>query len=41
MAEPEKAEDVGSAIVRVFEKYGVKATPLVVNIDMEGRVFQV
>jgi len=38
MAEPLRAEDVGNAIVRVFEKHGVKASPLVVNIDTEGRV---
>jgi homoserine kinase len=38
LAEPEKAESVGQAIVRVFEKYGVKASPLIVNIDTEGRV---
>jgi homoserine kinase len=38
IAEPQKAESVGSAIVRVFEKHGVKATPLIVNIDTEGRV---
>jgi homoserine kinase len=38
LAEPQKAEAVGQAIVRVFEKHGVKASPLVVNIDTEGRV---
>jgi homoserine kinase len=38
MAAPQSAESVGSAIVRLFEKHGVKATPLVVNIDTEGRV---
>jgi homoserine kinase len=38
LAEPQKAESVGQAIVRVFEKHGVKASPLVVNIDTEGRV---
>jgi homoserine kinase len=38
MAEPQNAEVVGSEIVRLFEKHGVKATSLVVNIDTEGRV---
>src|SRR5438067_6909306 len=33
IAEPQSAETVGSAIVRVFEKHGVKATPLIVNVD--------
>jgi homoserine kinase len=41
MARPEDAESVGRAITAVFEKHGVNATPNVVNIDMEGRVFQV
>ena len=40
MAEPQNAESVGNAIVRVFEKHGVKASPLVVNIDTEGRVIK-
>ena len=30
-------ESVGRAIANVFEKHGVKATPLIVNIDNEGR----
>ncbi len=32
-----EAERVGSAIANVFMKHGVKATPLVVDIDNEGR----
>jgi homoserine kinase len=38
MAEPQNAENVGNAIVRIFERHGVKAAPLMVNIDTEGRV---
>jgi homoserine kinase len=41
MAKPADAESVGRAIVDVFAKHGVKATPSVVTIDTEGRVFQV
>jgi homoserine kinase len=41
LAKPEDAESVGRAIAGVFEKHGVKATPNLVNIDTEGRVFQV
>src|SRR5262245_26301517 len=37
-AEPPKADAVGWEITAVFEKYGVKALPHVVNIDTEGRV---
>jgi homoserine kinase len=37
-AEPAKADAVGWEITAVFEKYGVKALPHVVNIDTEGRV---
>ena len=40
MTAPQNAESVGNAIVRVFEKHGVKASPLVVNIDTEGRVIK-
>ena len=40
LAKPEDAESVGRAIAGVFEKYGVKATPNVVNIDTEGRVIK-
>ena len=39
LANPKDAESVGGSIVRIFEKHGVKATPNVVNIDTEGRVF--
>jgi homoserine kinase len=39
LAKPEDAESVGGAIAGVFKKHGVKATPNVVNIDTEGRVF--
>ncbi len=39
LAKPEDAESVGRAIATVFEKHGVKATPNVVDIDTEGRVF--
>ena len=38
LADPARAEAVGLAIAAVFEKYGVKASPTVVNIDTEGRV---
>ena len=38
LAEPSKADAVGWEITAVFEKYGVKALPHVVNIDTEGRV---
>ena len=38
LAEPAKADGVGWDITAVFEKYGVKALPHVVNIDTEGRV---
>jgi homoserine kinase len=40
MATPAEAESVGRVIARVFEKHGVKATPNVVNIDIEGRVIE-
>jgi homoserine kinase len=39
LAKPDAAESVGRAIAGVFEKHRVKATPNVVNIDTEGRVF--
>jgi homoserine kinase len=38
LADPAKADAVGWEITGVFEKYGVKALPHVVNIDTEGRV---
>jgi homoserine kinase len=38
LADPARAEAVGRAIASVFEKHGVKASPMVVNIDTEGRV---
>jgi homoserine kinase len=38
LAEPSKADAVGWEITAVFEKFGVKALPHVVNIDTEGRV---
>jgi homoserine kinase len=37
LARPADAESVGRAITNVFEKHGVKATPMIVNIDTEGR----
>src|SRR5437016_5203093 len=37
LAEPSKTESVGGAIANVFVKHGVKATPVTVNIDNEGR----
>jgi homoserine kinase len=37
LAEPGKTESVGREIANVFVKHGVKATPLTVNIDNEGR----
>ena len=39
-ARQEEEENVGRAIVSVFEKHGVKATPAILNIDTEGRVWQ-
>ncbi len=38
LADPARAEAVGLAIAAVFEEYGVEASPLIVNIDVEGRV---
>jgi homoserine kinase len=38
LARPADADNVGRAIANVFEKHGVKATPMIVNIDTEGRV---
>ena len=38
LATPAKSESVGRAITDVFEKHGVNATPMIVNIDEEGRV---
>src|SRR5215831_11218049 len=38
LAEPAQADAVGWDITSIFEKYGVKALPHVVNIDTEGRV---
>jgi homoserine kinase len=40
MAEPADAENAGRAIAGIFEKYGVKATAQVVDIDNEGRVIE-
>ena len=37
LATPAESESVGRAITGVFEKHGVKATPMIVNIDTEGR----
>ena len=36
-AKPANAKSAGRAIASVFEKHGVRATPLAVNIDSEGR----
>jgi homoserine kinase len=41
LAKPADAASVGRTIAGVFEKHGVNATPNVMNIDMEGRVFQI
>jgi homoserine kinase len=38
LATPAEAESVGGAIANVFGKHGVKAAPMIVNIDTEGRV---
>ena len=40
LAKASDTESVGRAIASVFEKHGVKATPLIVNIDNEGRVIK-
>ena len=37
LAKPVDAENVGRAIANIFQKHGVKATPMIVNIDTEGR----
>ena len=37
LANPADAETVGRAIANVFERHGVKATPMNVNVDTEGR----
>ena len=37
LAAATESESVGNSIANVFEKHGVKATPLTVNIDNEGR----
>ena len=39
-ARPEDAETAGRAIAGVFEKHGVQATPVTVDIDTEGRVIE-
>lgn len=39
-ARPEDAETAGRAIAGVFEKHGVQATPVVVNIDTVGRFME-
>jgi len=36
-AKPANAKSAGRAIASVFEKHGVRATPMAVNIDTEGR----
>src|SRR4030095_978162 len=38
LAEPLQADSVGWEITGIFEKFGVKSLPHVVNIDTEGRV---
>jgi homoserine kinase len=38
LAEPLQADSVGWEITGIFEKFGVKALPHVVNIDTDGRV---
>jgi homoserine kinase len=38
LATPADAESVGCKIADVFEKHGVQSTPLIVNIDTEGRL---
>src|SRR5215510_15049267 len=38
LADPAQADAVGWDITSIFEKYGVKALPHVVNIDTKGRV---
>jgi homoserine kinase len=40
LAKASETETVGRAIASVFEKHGVKAAPLTVNIDNEGRVIK-
>jgi homoserine kinase len=40
LAAAPETESVGNSIANVFEKHGVKATPLTVNIDNEGRTIQ-
>ena len=40
LAKAAETESVGRAIANIFEKHGVKATPVVVNIDNEGRTIQ-
>jgi homoserine kinase len=37
LAKTAETEGVGRAITNVFEKHGVKASPMIVNIDNEGR----
>src|SRR6266566_4520818 len=39
-ARPEDAETAGRAIAGVFEKHGVQATPVTVDIDTEGRIIE-
>ena len=39
-ARPEDAETAGRAIAGVFEKHGVQATPVTVDIDTEGRTIE-
>jgi homoserine kinase len=40
LAKPAETESVGRSIAGVFERHGVKATPLTVDIDNEGRTIQ-
>jgi homoserine kinase len=40
LVKPGNAEDVGHAILEVFERHGVQATPVTVDIDTEGRVIE-
>lgn len=40
LAKAMATESVGNAIANIFEKHGVKAAPLTVNIDNEGRVIK-
>ena len=39
-AAPEHAESVGHAIADLFAKYGVQATPSIIDIDTQGRFIE-